>query len=229
VITVCTSLTEGVKARAPQARVFQIEDPPLVDATPPPADAIARLRGELGLTAGPVALYSGNFESYQGVEMLVDAAALLAGVQVLFMGGEPNEIAAMRARAAAAGAGERCVFSGKRPPSELPLFLALADVLVSPRSRGANTPFKVYTYLASGKPLVATRIATHTQLLDDTLAFLTEPTPAGLADGIRAALADPTEAKARAERGRALIDGEYSPARFVQKVAQAYASIATKQ
>ena len=225
VITVCASLTEGVKARAPKAGVFQVEDPPLVDAATPPAVEVARLRGELGLPSGPVVLYSGNFESYQGVELLVDAAALVPEARFVLMGGEPSEIEAMRRRARAAGAADRLVFSGKRPPSELPLYLALADVLVSPRARGANTPFKVYTYLASGKPIVATRIASHTQLLDDTLAFLVEPTPAGIAAGIRQALADPAGAAARAARGRLLIDREYSPARFAEKVARAYDAV----
>jgi len=97
---------------------------------------------------------------------------------------------------------------------------------VSPRSRGANTPFKVYTYLAAGKPLVATRIETHTQLLDDSLAFLVEPTPSGLALGIRAVLSQPAEASARAARGRALIEREYSAKRFAEKVEAAYASLA---
>jgi glycosyltransferase involved in cell wall biosynthesis len=73
-------------------------------------------------------------------------------------------------------------------------------VLVSPRCRGENTPFKIYTYLASGRPLVATRIPTHTQLLDDTLAWLVEPTPEGLAFGIREALARKEEARERAGR-----------------------------
>ena len=222
VITVCASLTEGVKARVPLARVFQIEDPPLVDAAAPPSAEVERLRGELGLGSQPVVLYSGNFESYQGVDLLVDAAGLVPEARFVFMGGEPSEIDAMRARAGGAG---RVVFSGKRPPSELPAFLALAEVVVSPRSRGANTPFKVYTYLASARPLVATRIATHTQLLDDSLAFLVEPTPAGLAAGIRQALADPVEARARADRGRALIEREYSPARFAEKVARAYDAV----
>ena len=141
------------------------------------------------------------------------------------MGGEPAEIDALKARAAAQGPGTRCIFSGKRPPSDLPAFLALTDVLVSPRRQGQNTPFKVFTYLASGKGLVATRIPTHTQLLDDSLAFLVEPTPEGLAGGIRQALADPTEAQARAARGRALIEREYSPARYAEKVARAYDAI----
>ena len=99
-------------------------------------------------------------------------------------------------------------------------------MLASPRHQGQNTPFKIFTYLASGKPLVATRIPTHTQLLDDSFAFLVEPTPEGLAAGMRQALSDPAEARARAARGRELIDREYSSARYTEKVARAYSVIA---
>jgi glycosyltransferase involved in cell wall biosynthesis len=141
------------------------------------------------------------------------------------MGGEPGEIEALQARARALGSQERCVFSGKRPPSQLPAFLAVADLLVSPRAKGENTPFKVFTYLASGKPLVATRIPSHTQLLSDETAFLVEPTAEGLAGGIRAALEDPNEAAGRAERGYALVQREYSATRHREKVAAAYAAV----
>lgn len=222
VVTVCTSLTEGVRARQPSARVFQIEDPPLVDATPPPAAAVETLRRALDLDRRPVALYSGNFEPYQGVELLLEAAAHLPGVQVVLMGGEPAAVDALRAKVPRGG---RCVFAGARPPSELPAFLALSDVLVSPRIRGQNTPFKVYTYLASGRPVVATRIPTHTQLLDDTLCFLAEPTPVDLARTVHQALADREEAARRAARGRDLIEREYGVERFKDKVRAAYASL----
>jgi glycosyltransferase involved in cell wall biosynthesis len=226
VITVCTSLTQGVHAKAPGARVFQIEDPPLVDPATGGAaskEAVAALRASLALGPDPVALYSGNFEPYQGVGLLVEAAARAQAVQFLFMGGEPEEIDRLRAQAAASGA--RCTFSGKREPAELPAFLALADVLVSPRVEGENTPFKLYTYLASGKPLVATRIATHTQLLDDTLAYLVEPTAAGLAQGVASALADREGARRKAAAGQELIAREYAPLRYREKVARAYASL----
>jgi glycosyltransferase involved in cell wall biosynthesis len=226
VITVCAALSDLVRARAPQARVFQIEDPPLVDGTEPPAEAVAALRRDLGLDARPVALYSGNFEPYQGVPLLVQAAALRPDAQFVFMGGEPEQVEEACRSAAALGCAERCVFTGKRPPEELSLFLRLADVVVSPRSRGVNTPFKVYTYLASGTPLVATRIPTHTQLLDDALAMLVEPTPEALAEGIARVLADPQAARERARRGRELIEGEYSAARYTEKVALAYAAVA---
>jgi glycosyltransferase involved in cell wall biosynthesis len=222
VITVCTSLTEGVRARAPKADVFQVEDPPLVDATPAPADEVAVLRAALRLDRRPIVLYSGNFEEYQGVDLLVRAAALVPEAQFVFMGGEPAEIQKARALAGSAGPAGTCVFVGKRPPSELRRFLGLADLVASPRRRGVNTPFKVYTYLASGRPLLATRILSHTQVLDDENAWLVEATPEGLAAGIRAVLADPQDAARRAEKGRALVEREYSPARFAEKVRAAY-------
>jgi glycosyltransferase involved in cell wall biosynthesis len=224
VVTVCTSLTDRVRARAPQARVFQIEDPPLAGESVRDAAGVSSLRAALGLDARPVVFYSGNFEPYQGVDLLVDAAALVPEVQAVFMGGEPAEIAALKARGRPDGG--RCVFAGKRAPEELPLFLGLSDVLVSPRRQGVNTPFKVYTYLASGRPLVATRIATHTQLLDDTTAFLVDPTPPGIAAGIRQALAVPEEASRRAAAGRQLIEREYSVARYEEKVRAAYEEVA---
>jgi glycosyltransferase involved in cell wall biosynthesis len=173
-----------------------------------------------------VVLYSGNFEEYQGVDLLVQAAARVPEAQLVFMGGEPAEIEKARALARSAGSGESCVFAGKRAPSELPRFLALADLVASPRRRGVNTPFKVYTYLASGRPLLATRILSHTQLLDDTNAWLVDASPEALAAGIRAALADPLEAARRAGRGRALVDREYSPARHAEKVRSAYGHVA---
>ena len=225
-VTVCTSLTDGVKKRAPGVAVFQVEDPPLVDRRNPPArEAVAKLRRELGLAQGPVILYSGNFEPYQGVELLLEATPRVPEAQFLLMGGRASEIDRFRARAQELGTGARVFFSGPRPPSELPVFLALADALCSPRVQGENTPFKIYTYLASGKPIVATRIATHTQLLDDSLAFLIEPSAEGVATGLRQALEQKEAARARAERGRALVDREYSLERYREKVARAYAGI----
>jgi len=225
-VTVCASLTDGVRARAPEVPLFQIEDPPLVDPrATPPTDAVLALRSELALGPWPVVLYSGNFEPYQGVELLLEAVALVPNLQLLLMGGSPADVARMKAEARARGVGERSVFSGQRPPSELPSFFALADVLASPRAKGENTPFKIFTYLASGRPLVATRIPTHTQLLDDATAFLVEPTPEGLASGIHAALDHPEDAAARARQARELVEREYSVERYREKIARAYATV----
>ena len=63
-------------------------------------------------------------------------------------------------------------------------YAAAAAVLVSPRSHGTNTPLKIYEQLASGMPLVATSILSHTQVLDEDVAFLVEPEPQAMADGL---------------------------------------------
>ena len=44
----------------------------------------------------------------------------------------------------------------------MPAFVALADMLLSPRSKGTHTPLKLYSYLRSGKPILATDILAHT-------------------------------------------------------------------
>ena len=98
------------------------------------------------------------------------------------------------AQARAAGIEDVTIFAGERPAEEIPAYLLAADVLVSPRSRGTNTPLKIYQYLRSGKPIVATRLLTHTQVLDDDTAILTGATPQEFADGILAALDRPARA-----------------------------------
>ena len=175
--------------------------------------------GSLALSSLPVVLYSGNFEPYQGVELLIDAAALVPGAQLLLMGGEPAEIARMRERTRVLGSLERCCFAGKRPPTELPAFLALATSSPPRASRARTRPSRSTPTWPRASRSWPTRIATHTQLLDDTTAFLVEPTPPAFASGLRQALEQPQEASARADRGYALVARDYSVARYREKIA----------
>src|SRR5258706_11640699 len=101
--------------------------------------------------------------------------------RLVLAGGSADHVARAKAQAHAAGIGDVAIFAGERPAAEIPAYLLAADLLVSPRSRGTNTPLKIYQYLRSGKAIVATRLLTHTQVLDDDTAFLTEATPDGFA------------------------------------------------
>jgi glycosyltransferase involved in cell wall biosynthesis len=89
-------------------------------------------------------------------------------------------------------------------PQEVFQFYRLADVLVSPRSRGTNTPLKIYQYLRAEKPILATSIWSHLQVLDPSCAELVEPTADALADGIRR-LADDSDRRARLAQGAAAL------------------------
>ena len=112
--------------------------------------------------------------------------------------------------ARAAGLADAVIFAGQRPADEIPAFLDAADALVSPRSSGTNTPLKIYQYLRSGRPIVATRLLTHTQVLDDAVAYLSDATPEGFGAAILEALADPDRARAVGARARQLAETKYS-------------------
>ena len=132
---------------------------------------------------------------------------------------------AARRQAAAAGIGASTIFAGQRPAEEIPAFLDAAAVLVSPRSLGTNTPLKIYQYLRSGRPIVATRLLTHTQVLDDEIAFLTAPTADAFGAGILAALGDPDRARAVGARALHLAETKYSYEAYLARTRQACAHL----
>ena len=142
-------------------------------------------------------------------------------VRLLLAGGRPEQIDAARAAARAAGLGDAVIFAGQRPADEIPAFLDAADVLVSPRSSGTNTPLKIYQYLRSGRPIVATRLLTHTQVLDDGVAFLSTATPEGFGAAILDALSDPERARMVGARARQLAETKYSYEVYLTRTRQA--------
>ena len=81
------------------------------------------------------------------------------------------------------------------PRKDVPDYLALADTVVLARTNGENTPLKLFDYLKSGKPIVATDIPAHTAVLSEETAILVAPTAEGLARGILLALKNSVHAK----------------------------------
>ena len=232
VIVICQSLADTVREIDPQARTVLIENAPgsaEEQATPEAALAVRRTLG-LGETA-PVVLYTGTFEAYQGLDLLFDAMAIVSATcpeaRLVLAGGKPDQVARERERARAAGIGDVTVFAGERPASDIPAFLAAADVLVSPRSLGTNTPLKIYQYLRSGKPIVATRLLTHTQVLSDDTALLTGASSGDYAAGILAALGDPARSAAIGAAAQRLAATKYSYAAYLERTRQACAALAT--
>jgi glycosyltransferase involved in cell wall biosynthesis len=107
----------------------------------------------------------------------------------------------------------------------MPAYLQACDVLVSPRSRGTNTPLKIYQYLRSGKPIVATRLLTHTQALSDETAILTDASAAGFGEGIVTALQDTARAARVGAQARDLAETKYSYEAYLERTRQACAAL----
>jgi glycosyltransferase involved in cell wall biosynthesis len=228
VIVICPQLEETVRAIDADVPTVLIENAP-GSGDAPTAGSGAALRAELGISpTAPVVLYTGTFEAYQGLDLLFAAAqpviAARPDTRFVLAGGRNDQIEAARQQVAG-GIRDAVIFAGQRPSEEIPAFLDAADVLVSPRSSGTNTPLKIYQYLRSGRPIVATRLLTHTQVLDDTIAILTDPSPEGFARGILKGIEDPALAAAIGERARQRAETKYSYEAYMARTRQVCAYV----
>jgi len=225
VITICPDLADYAEPLMPDPRRHFLIENSIFDEV--------RLRaGQAGLSEGtaditlpqgePVIVYAGTFESYQGLDVLIRAFGRvrqkLPEALLVLAGGTAKQIEAMQNLAQEIGVQEGCVFTGRIAPAQVKCLLRQATMVVSPRVQGTNTPLKIYELLAGGIPLVATRIYSHTQVLDDDVCFLVEPEPESMAIGILTAWRDP-ELRARlAESARLLYAERYSREAYETKV-----------
>ena len=229
VIVICPELRRIVQEVQPGIEPVLIENAPGAGDAAPGGTAVA-VRAALGVTPStPLVVYTGTFEAYQGLDLLFAAAALVVkarpDARFLLAGGVPSRWRRHGRRRAAQGLGTSVIFTGERPSAEIPGILEAADVLVSPRSRGTNTPLKIYQYLRSGRAIVATRLLTHTQVLDDSVAILTGVSPREFADGILAALADPQMAASIGARAAALAATKYSYDAYLERTREVVARL----
>lgn len=236
VITVSPELTTYAREIAPTVPAETIYDIPLDSSARVDPDLVTELRNALPQPSATVLLYTGNFYQYQGVELLLEAFSVVCKRQssverqvLLLLVGEGESKSDLEIMAAKLGVSNRVVFAGQQPVEQMGNFMAMADVLVSPRITGGNTPLKIYSYMASGRPIVATNISSHTQVLDASCAFLCEPSPEGLAVGLQEAIrSDPSAAQDRDQRVVAAlrrVEERYSKRVFLRKVEDLYQRI----
>ena len=207
VITICPELARYAKPLMPDpSRHFLIENSifePVKLAAP---EACAHRAAHVPLEAPAlpanrrIVLYAGTFEVYQGLDTLLlafaEAVAACPDALLVMVGGTAAQVEHLRESAAGLGIADDVMVLERLPQAMAARYTSGASVLVSPRSHGTNTPLKIYEQLASGVPLVATSILSHTQVLDDRVAFMVEPEPASMAQGLIRAL---TDEAARAE------------------------------
>jgi glycosyltransferase involved in cell wall biosynthesis len=225
VIVICPHLFDIVREIDAEVPAILIENAPGSTETAETGSGQS-LRASLGIAPGaPAVLYTGTFEAYQGLDLLFAAMRIVSAARpdarLVLAGGEPAQVEQARHEARRAGIGDVTIFAGRRPAEEIPQFLDAADVLVSPRSSGTNTPLKIYQYLRSGRPIVATRLLTHTQVLNDDVALLAGATAEEFAAGILAAIQNPARGRQMGERARALAETKYSYDAYLARTREA--------
>jgi glycosyltransferase involved in cell wall biosynthesis len=177
-------------------------------------------------------LYAGTFEPYQGLDLLVEASLQVVNarrdVRFLCAGGNEKQVGGLRRLAQQRGIDEYFVFPGTLPPEDVEDLFKVASILVSPRKSGTNTPLKIYSYLRSGVPILATRIVSHTQVLTDEVALLVEPCPEALGSGILRLIDDEQLCRHLAQNALRLAHEVYSEEAYRRKVGEVFAFLAAK-
>lgn len=164
-----------------------------LDRFAPAADRGAA-KAALGVT-GPLLLSVGALIPRKGHELVIDTMARLPGV-TLAIAGQGPAMAALAARAAALGVGDRIRLLGAVPHAELPRWYAAADVMaLASTSEGlANAWVEA---LACGTPLVIPDAGGAREVVTDADAGrIAARTPQAFADAITALLAAPPAASA---------------------------------
>ena len=81
---------------------------------------------------------------------------------------------------------------------------------------------KVYSYLQSGIPVVATDLLTHTQIMDARVAVLAAPIPEEFANGILRLLNDRALREELGHSAQRLVESQFSYGAFKQKINRLY-------
>jgi glycosyltransferase involved in cell wall biosynthesis len=225
VITICQDLHDRVHEMGAGSRAVLIENVMGGDVEEPPQLSSSEVRSRWGIPPdAPLVLYTGTFEPYQGLDMLMQAVATVAKarpeVRLLVVGGREDQVAAATATARALGA--PAIFTMNQPARDIPAYVQACDVLASPRIKGTNTPLKIYSYLRAGKPILATRLLTHTQVLNDDVALLVAPEPAAFAEAIARLLDDPALRDRLSASAAQLARTKYSREHYVARTDRAF-------
>jgi glycosyltransferase involved in cell wall biosynthesis len=150
------------------------------------------IRERLGLPVKtPVVAFLGVLNSYQGVDLLLEAAALLVGqgarVHFLVMG-FPEE--KYREKAQEMGLADVVTFTGRIPYDQAPLYLSAGDIAVSPKISLTEANGKLFNYIACGLPTVAFDTPVNREILGDAAVYAKYGDAAELAGAIGRLMGD---------------------------------------
>lgn len=235
ITTICEGLRLEIMARGIAAeRVTVIPNAVDTEAFRLGTQPDAMLRSKLGLDGKTVVGFAGSFYAYEGLDLLIEAAAQLLPLhpklRVLLVGGGPQEHA-LKHRAAERGLERRVIFAGRVAHAEVQRYYDLIDVLAYPRYRmrltDIVTPLKPLEAMAQGRMFVASDVGGHRELVrDGETGFLFPAGDTGaLAKAIENVLGQQAEWPRIRAQARSFVETERTWARSVAGYADVYASL----
>ena len=168
-------------------------------------------RKKLGLpTDKKIVLYTGHLYSWKGADTAVQSApGLPDNVIMIFVGGTAVDIERFEKNY---GQNKKVMILGKKPHEEMPFFMKSADILLLPNSakedisRFYTSPMKLFEYMTSGNPIIASDLPSLKEILNESNAYFFEPDNSeSLAGVIKEVLNNYTEATNKAKRALELV------------------------
>jgi glycosyltransferase involved in cell wall biosynthesis len=140
-----------------------------------------------------IVLYTGHLYKWKGVDILAEASRYLPNnIEIYFVGGTEKDIKNFKFKYSKF---KNIKIIGHRSHSEIPYWLKAADVLVLPNSGEEaisekwTSPIKMFEYMASQKPIIASDLPSIREILNNDNAILVEPDDSkALAKGINEVL-----------------------------------------
>lgn len=176
VIALCQPLRAEIMARGIAGNRISIV-PNAVDSsflTPAAPPDSALLQG-LGIAGGPVLGFVGSFYAYEGLDLLLEAVPILSrripNFTILLVGGGPEETR-LRSMVERAGISRFVRFTGRVHHDEVARYYGIIDICVFPRHQirltDLVTPLKPLEAMARVKPIVASDVGGHRELIADS-------------------------------------------------------------
>lgn len=140
-----------------------------------------------------IVMYVGLFEEWKGYSTLLQASKFFnKEIELIMIGGTEKQVEKQKKEY------PDVIFLGYLPYTSLPVNQKAADVLVLPNSAKQKisqywtSPLKLFSYMASQRPIVASDLPSLREVLDENNAFLVKPdSPKDLAQGVKQALKNP--------------------------------------
>jgi len=122
-----------------------------------------------------VVLYAGTLQQGKGINLILKAAPSLKDVFFVIIGGKDTEIEKFKRDAS-----DNVLFFGRKSHQEIPFYIKAADLLILPLTKELrywqySSPLKLFEYMASGIPILASNIGSITELLNEKNSFLFNP------------------------------------------------------
>ncbi len=173
-------------------------------------DSLRKCRKRLKISeAKKIVTYAGHLYPEKGAHLLAESCQYISGddVDVYIVGGLLSDRQSFQKTY---GGHSRLHIIGYRSSQEIPLWLCASDILVLPNigssrvSAEFTSPLKLFEYMASGRPIIASRVPAIREILTDQDATFFNPgDELDLAAKIRFVFDHPAEALSKAKCAQA--------------------------